>query len=194
MLQQRRLPKDKKRNLPQPYKGRAAVHFVNQRWFFHPFTPPLAANYVFEYAGTDTVAGRPAHMVVGYGPKNERSWFYFDQQTFLVTRWGGIGPVARGEAYLDYQAKGFKAINVSSPPVYACSRKTKPMEKFCSKASRAMPTSPTAYSPTRRPDPDPARRAQEVAGPPCNYANRCSGTAGPPECTRARRLSHGSDQ
>ena len=109
--QQRSLPKDKKRNLPKTYKGRAASHFIHQRWFFHPFTPPLADDYVFDYAGTDTVAKRPTHLLVGYGPNNERSWFYLDQQTFLVTRWGGIGAVAGGQAYLDYQAKGFKAVD-----------------------------------------------------------------------------------
>lgn len=109
--QQRTLPDDKKRNLAKAYSGRTAIHFANQRWFFQPFNLPLSPKYVFDYQGTDTVAGRATHMVVGYGPKNERSWFYFDQETFLVTRWGGIGAVSGGQAYLDYQAKGFKAVD-----------------------------------------------------------------------------------
>ena len=109
--QQKTMPDDKRRNLPTPYKGRAAVHFINQRWFIHPFNPPLFQDYVFQYSGADNIGNRPSHLVVGYGPKNERTWFYFDQETFLVTRWGGIGAVSRGEAYLDYQAKGFKSVD-----------------------------------------------------------------------------------
>ena len=109
--QRRTLPDDKKRNLPKAYNGLPANHFINQRWFFQPFIPPLSPKYVFEYSGTDKVASRPSYLVVGYGAKNERTWFYFDKETFLVTRWGGIGAVARGETYLDYQAKGFKKVD-----------------------------------------------------------------------------------
>lgn len=109
--QHRPIPDDGKRNLPKSYKGRSGIHFAHQRWFFHPFNLPLSAKYVFEYQGTDEVAERSSYMVVGYGPKDERTWFYFDQQTFLVTRWGGIGPVSGGQAYLDYQAKGFRPVD-----------------------------------------------------------------------------------
>lgn len=92
------------------WSGRDASYFIHQRWFIQPFLKPLASDYVFDYEGKSKVNGRPAHIVVGYGKDNERSWFYFDQEKFLLTRWGGIGLAAGQEIYLDYRARRFKSV------------------------------------------------------------------------------------
>lgn len=93
------------------WAGRDASYFSHQRWFIQPFLKPLVSDYVFDYKGKSKVNGRPAHIVVGYGKANERSWFYFDKEKFLLTRWGGIGMAAGQEIYLDYRAKRFKSID-----------------------------------------------------------------------------------
>lgn len=111
LWQQRRLPSDGKRNLPKNYNGQAAAHFQHQRWFYPPFTQPLRENYVFTYEGVAKSEPRPSYLLLGYGPKNERSWFYFDQEKFLVTRAGGIGMTGSAKTDLDYRATGFKAVN-----------------------------------------------------------------------------------
>ncbi|MDP4611653.1 MAG: hypothetical protein NWT02_10725 [Opitutales bacterium] len=95
----------------KPYGGRDAQHFINQRWFIQPLVVPLKAAYDFKYQGADKVGGRPAHVVVGYGKKDERTWFYFDKETFLLTRWGGLGTIAGVEEYLDYRATRFAKVN-----------------------------------------------------------------------------------
>lgn len=87
--------------------GTDAGHFAHQRWLLHPFVLPLSAKYVYKYQGKAPVKGRPAYIVVGYGPKNVRSWFYFDSETFLVTRYGGLGTIAGVKEYLDYRATHF---------------------------------------------------------------------------------------
>lgn len=84
LWQHRRLPLDGKRNLTANYSGPDAVHFQHQRCFFHPFTDPLLQDYVFAYMGSDKTGKRDSYLVVGYGPKNERTWFYFDKENFLV--------------------------------------------------------------------------------------------------------------
>ncbi len=92
-------------------KGLDANHFKHQRWFIHPFTNPLSARYVFQYQDDARVVGRPAYLIVGFGPDNDRSWFYFDKENFLVTQYGGIGKVGPKEGYLDYRATKFKSID-----------------------------------------------------------------------------------
>ncbi|MFT4901661.1 MAG: hypothetical protein ACI81V_000935 [Lentimonas sp.] len=94
----------------QKWSGRSATYFASHFWFIHPFNPPLASDYVFAYQGKAKVNGRPAYIVTGYGKANERSWFYFDQEKFLLTRWGGIGQAAGQDIYLDYRAQRFKSI------------------------------------------------------------------------------------
>lgn len=92
------------------FGGQSAIHFSQQRWFMLPMVDPVKAAYVFKYDGDDKVLGRPAHLVVGYGKKDERSWFYFDKEKFLVTRWGGIGMLVSSKAYMDYQAIHFEKV------------------------------------------------------------------------------------
>ncbi len=102
------LPKEKS---AMPLNGADARHFIYQHWLIQPFILPLKASYDFKYQGTSKVSGRPAHIVVGYGKKDERSWFYFDKEKFLLTRWGGIGTVAGVKEYLDYRATQFSRVN-----------------------------------------------------------------------------------
>jgi hypothetical protein len=90
--------------------GRQGAHFSHQRWLLQPFVLPSRANYVFKYQGTARTSGRLAHLVVGYGKQNERSWFYFDQEKSLLLRWGGIGLIAGGEEPLDYRSSRFKSV------------------------------------------------------------------------------------
>lgn len=101
------LPRERPANI---VAGPEATHFKRQRWFIQPFIVPLRADFVFIYQGPGNVAGRPAHVVVGYGKGNERTWFYFDQESFLITRWGGLGPVAGTLRYLDYRATRFSNV------------------------------------------------------------------------------------
>ncbi len=93
------------------YSGRMAEHFKSQHWLLQPMVLPLKAAYVFKYQGIDKVSGRPAYVVVGYGKKNERTWFYFDQEKFLLTRWGGLGTIAGVEEYMDYSATRFAKVD-----------------------------------------------------------------------------------
>ncbi|HAV13162.1 MAG TPA: hypothetical protein DCX06_06700 [Opitutae bacterium] len=101
-------PKEKS---SQSYGGQTGKHFQTQRWLLHPFVLPLSASYVFKYQGLDKVYGRPTYVIVGYGKHDERSWFYFDQEKFLITRWGGIGLIAGVEEYMDYSAIRFAKVN-----------------------------------------------------------------------------------
>jgi len=50
-------------------------------------------------------------VVVGYGEKDERSWFYFDQEKFLILRWGGLGQIAGVREYMDYRASRFQRVD-----------------------------------------------------------------------------------
>lgn len=50
-------------------------------------------------------------MIVGFGKNNERSWFYFDTERFLLTRWGGKGTIGGIEEYMDYRASHFIPVN-----------------------------------------------------------------------------------
>lgn len=93
------------------YSGRMAEHFKSQYWLLKPMVLPLKAPFVFRYQGIEKVSGRPAYVIVGYGKKNERSWFYFDKEKFLMTRWGGLGLIASIEEYLDYSATQFTQVN-----------------------------------------------------------------------------------
>lgn len=106
--QQELLPKE---NVPQTLTGRKAIHFARQHWLIQPFVVPLKADYVFQYQGVSKVGGRPSYIVTGYGKKNERSWFYFDKERSLLTRWGGKGTIAGIEEYMDYQATHFATVN-----------------------------------------------------------------------------------
>ena len=100
-----------KQTPPVELKGRDAAHFARQRWLLQPFVPPLSAEYTFNYQGKAKVGGRPAYIMRGYGTNNELSWFYFDQQKSLLTRWGGKGSIAGVEADMDYRATRFAAVN-----------------------------------------------------------------------------------
>ncbi|MGB0744324.1 MAG: hypothetical protein ACPGSB_07340 [Opitutales bacterium] len=95
-----------------PYADTSAegMHFIHQRWLLQPFVLPSSADYVFKYQGGARVRGRPTHIVVGYGKKDERSWFYFDKEKFLLLRWGGIGSMAEVRVPIDYKAYRFKRV------------------------------------------------------------------------------------
>ncbi|MEN8662468.1 MAG: hypothetical protein ACN4GF_03650 [Lentimonas sp.] len=92
------------------YTGQMAEHFKRQHWLLQPLVLPLKAPYVFKYQGMEKVSGRPAYVVVGWGKNDERSWFYFDEEKFLLTRWGGIGTIAGVEEYMDYSAIRFAKV------------------------------------------------------------------------------------
>ena len=98
-----------KKEDPKNLGGLQANHFKHQRCFIHPFTNPLSARYVFQYQDDARVGGRPAYLVVGFGPQDERSWFYFDKESFLVTQYGGVGQLGGKAGYLDYRATKFKS-------------------------------------------------------------------------------------
>ena len=106
--QQKLLPKEEH---PEPFSGGDATHFARQHWLLQPFIVPLVADYVFKYQGMSKVAGRPAYIITGYGKNNIRSWFYFDKEKHLLTRWGGKGTIAGIEEYMDYRATRFAAVN-----------------------------------------------------------------------------------
>lgn len=99
------------RKEPEELRGVELGFFARQRWLLHPFVLPLGAKYVFDYQGKAKVKGRPAYIVSAWGPKNVRSWFYFDAGTFLVTRHGGTGLIAGVEEYLDYRATRFEYVD-----------------------------------------------------------------------------------
>jgi len=100
-----------KRQEPRTYGGADGAHFASQRWLLQPFTLPLLANYVFKYQGASKVSGRPAYIVKGYGKKDAHSWFYFDKEKSLLTRWGGEGQIAGVSEYMDYRATQFKPVD-----------------------------------------------------------------------------------
>jgi hypothetical protein len=100
-----------KQTPPVTLKGRDAAHFARQRWLLQPFVLPLKADYTFNYQGKAKVSGRPAYLICGHGKQNVRSWFYFDQQKSLLTRWGGKASIAGVEAHMDYRATRFAAVN-----------------------------------------------------------------------------------
>ncbi|WP_269525110.1 hypothetical protein [Coraliomargarita parva] len=91
--------------------GQEAQHFKCQRWLIQPFGLPLSPKYVFQYQSTARVNGRPTYLVVGYGPKNERSWFYFDKETSLLIRYGGLGVIGNVKEYMDYRATHFEYVD-----------------------------------------------------------------------------------
>jgi hypothetical protein len=93
---------------PRTYEGQEAVHFAHQRWLLQPFVLPSVADYTFKYQGAAKVGGRECHVIVGYGPKDVRSWFYFDKEKFLLLRWGGFGELAGVREYMDYRATSFR--------------------------------------------------------------------------------------
>lgn len=95
----------------QPYAGQDALHFSNHRWLLQPFVLPTLADYVFKYQGGARVNGRPTHIVVGFGKKDERTWFYFDKEKFLLLRWGGYGLAAGKKEPMDYAASSFKKVS-----------------------------------------------------------------------------------
>jgi hypothetical protein len=39
------------------------------------------------------------------------SWLYFDKETFLPIRWGGLGQVASIDEYLDFRALRFEGVS-----------------------------------------------------------------------------------
>ncbi|MGK0310202.1 MAG: hypothetical protein ACJAT5_000045 [Lentimonas sp.] len=101
------LPKEKH---PEQLEGLSAKHFAGQRWLIQPVVIPLKASFTFKYQGKSKVSGRPAYLIAGFGKNNERSWFYFDQETFLLTRWGGKTTLAGIEEYIDYRATEFAKV------------------------------------------------------------------------------------
>lgn len=93
---------------PKTLNGPSGQHFANQSWLLQPFVLPTVADYTFKYQGAAKVVGRPCHVVIGYGRKNVRSWFYFDKEKFLLLRWGGMGQLAGVPVPMDYRASRFK--------------------------------------------------------------------------------------
>jgi hypothetical protein len=93
------------------YTGANALHFAHQHWLLQPFTLPMRANFVFEYEGTAKALGRSAYLIKAYGKENLASWFYFDKEQHLLTRWGGQGSIAGVKEYMDYRATAFKSVN-----------------------------------------------------------------------------------
>jgi hypothetical protein len=91
------------------YGGSDGAHFAGQRWLLQPFTLPSRADFTFKYQGTAKVGGRPAYLVKGYGQSGAGSWFYFDQEKFLLIRWGGEGRIAGVTENMDYRAIRFKS-------------------------------------------------------------------------------------
>ncbi len=106
--QQELLPKEKH---PEAYTGQDAIHFARQHWLIQPFVVPLKADFVFKYQGESKVAGRCSYVITGFGKNNDRSWFYFDKEKSMLTRWGGKGTVAGIEEYMDYRATTFATVN-----------------------------------------------------------------------------------
>ncbi|MGJ8652953.1 MAG: hypothetical protein ACSHX8_06735 [Opitutaceae bacterium] len=100
-----------KKQQVRDFGGLDGMHFINHRWFIQPMVLPLKAAYVFEYEGAEKVLGRPVHTIIGYGKQDERSWFCFDQETYLITRWGGIGKIANAKEHMDYQAIHFTKVD-----------------------------------------------------------------------------------
>ncbi|MGB0409780.1 MAG: hypothetical protein ACPGIC_07270 [Opitutales bacterium] len=97
-------------NEATPFTGPEATHFISHRWLLQPFVLPRSAHYVFKYQGAARVHGRPTHVSVGFGKKNERTWFYFDKEKSLLLRWGGYGPIAGKQEPMDYQAAQFRRV------------------------------------------------------------------------------------
>jgi hypothetical protein len=93
------------------YGGLNGAHFAHQSWLLQPFTLPAIADYTFKYQGQSKIRGRSTYLIKAYGPKDRASWFYFDEEKFLLIRWGGKGMIAGVEEYLDYQAIQFKPFN-----------------------------------------------------------------------------------
>jgi hypothetical protein len=102
------LPKKKH---PDFFNGRDSTHFARQRWLIQPFVVPLKADFIFKYQGEAKVGGRPSYLITGYGKQNARSWFYFDKEKSLLTRWGGKGIIGGIEEYMDYRATRFAKVN-----------------------------------------------------------------------------------
>lgn len=105
--QQQLLPEELRPNF---FEGPPARHFAAQRWLIQPFIAPLEADFVFKYQGKSKVSGRKAYIVTGFGRDDERSWFYFDEENFLLTRWGGKSSIAGVEEYIDYRATEFAKV------------------------------------------------------------------------------------
>lgn len=99
-----------KKEEPLKYQGTEGRHFGQVLWLLPPFTLPRRADYVFQFQGSSKVKGRPAYLIKGFGEKNLPAWFYFDKESFLLTRWGGIGSVAGIDEYVDYQATKFRRV------------------------------------------------------------------------------------
>ncbi len=93
------------------YGGMDGAHFANQRWLLQPFTLPSLADYTFKYQGASKVSGRPAYVIKGYGKNDQKSWFYFDKEKFLLIRWGGEGRIAGITKNMDYRATQFKPVS-----------------------------------------------------------------------------------
>lgn len=101
---------------PENLSGQAGIHFSRQRWLLQPFALPSVADYSFKYQGGAKVLGRDCYVIVGFGKKDVRSWFYFDKETFLLLRWGGLGKIAGVSEYMDYRATKFKHVGGVSLP------------------------------------------------------------------------------
>ena len=99
------------KQLATALKGRDALHFARQHWLIHPFTVPQKADYIFTYQGTSKVSGRPAYVVNGHGQNGQHSWFYFDKEKSLLTRWGGKGTIGGIEKNMDYRTSRFTTVN-----------------------------------------------------------------------------------
>jgi hypothetical protein len=87
------------------------IYFANHRWLLQPFNLPLLADYVFKYQGMSKFNNRTSYIVKAFGKKDRQSWFYFDKEKSLLTRWGGPGMIAGTTEQMDYNATQFKSID-----------------------------------------------------------------------------------
>lgn len=92
-------------------KSSDGAYFANHRWLIQPFNLPLLADYVFKYQGSSKSGGRTSYVVKGFGKKDRPSWFYFDKDKSLLTRWGGAGKIAGTTEQMDYRATRFKSVD-----------------------------------------------------------------------------------
>ncbi|MEO0508684.1 MAG: hypothetical protein AAF065_02350 [Verrucomicrobiota bacterium] len=95
---------------PEESDSLEGIHFSNHRWLVQPLVQPSISDFTFEYQGEARVGIRKCHIVIGFGKEDERTWFYFDQETFLLLRWGGYSEIAGVQEYVDYRASKFKRV------------------------------------------------------------------------------------
>lgn len=96
---------------PVEIGGLKGHHFGEILWLIHPVTRPRSADFAFQYRGNAKVQERPAHLVRGFGKNNRPLWLYFDKESFLITRWGGLSLFGGTQEYKDYRATSFRRVD-----------------------------------------------------------------------------------